>query len=143
MRKRFRGHPKSFQEPQNASKRPPRAPESPQEASKSVEDACKSVHKASKIPPRGFQDTPKRLQERFRNPPRSLPRAPQKEYPFWEALFSIINALARLPALFSKPVLAREREARYGETASCMRSVTRRGEEENTGRKQNREEEKG
>ena len=143
MRKRFREHPKSSQEPQHASKRPPRAPESPQKASKSIQDASKRVHKASKIPPRGLRETPKRLQERFRNPPKSLPRAPQKGYPFWEALFSIINALARLPALFSRPVLTREREARYGETASCMRSVTRRGEEENTGRKQNREEEKG
>ena len=39
-----------------------------------------------------------------------------------------------VPVRTPKPVLAREREARYGETASCMRSVTRRGEEENTGR---------
>ena len=141
--KSLRTPPRGLQERPRAPERPPRASKTPPRASTRHPRASKRASKRSKRPPGGLQDTPQRLQERSRSPPKRLPRAPQKGYPFWETLFSRIHALARLPALFFKPVLAREREARYGETASCMRSVTRRGEEENTGRKQNREEEKG
>ena len=105
---------------EGASETPPRAlqepPRSLQERPSGLQERPKGIQelrRASKRPPRGLQETPKHLQERARNPPKRLQRALPKGDPFWGTLFSIIDALVRLPALLFKPVLAREREARY------------------------------